>query len=86
VYGQVVNVYTAKNSKGSPTFIDFGFRNSKTPFFTAIIWEENRGNFPDNLNSLVGKEVAVHGTVYLYMNWYKQMEITDESQISVYQG
>ncbi len=85
VVGEVTNVYFSEDSNGQPTFIDFGAKGyESTRFFTAIVWGEDLGNFDGyNLNSLVGKTVAVKGSVYTYKHVYKQVQISSPSQINV---
>ena len=85
VVGRVSNVYFAEDSNGQPTFIDFSPKGyESTPFFTAIVWAEDLDNFNGyNFDSLVGKDVAVRGSVYTYKVSHKQVKLTSPSQISV---
>jgi hypothetical protein len=84
VYGPVASTYWATNSKGQPTFINLGNAHPNTNRFTAIIWVQNRGNFPFAPESYYsGKTISVTGLIYDYEG-VPQIEVTSPSQIQIW--
>lgn len=62
VEGVVDEVHVAR--KSGTIFIDMGGQYPNNTF-TAVIWPENAGSFP-NVSSLYGQTVKVTGTLQLY--------------------
>jgi hypothetical protein len=81
VYGTVVSTKYASGSNGKPTFLDMCYSYPDPNRLTVVIWDENRGNFPqppeDYYNS---KTIYVSGLIVLY-NGVPEIEVTSPNQI-----
>jgi DNA/RNA endonuclease YhcR with UshA esterase domain len=75
VEGAVANVHTVASGV---TFIDMGGHYPDN-VFTAVILPGDAGKFPD-VNSLIGKTVAVTGAVRLYQG-KPEILLTDAAQL-----
>lgn len=64
VCGKVFGVYQSKNSKGQPTYINFGAKYPKH-VFTALVWGTDRKKISLPLEELVNKEICVCGRITL---------------------
>lgn len=63
--GRVADVYFARNSRGQPTFVDFGAPHPHEDF-TVVIWGDDRPNFNPPPESWQGKKVCITGKVTHY--------------------
>jgi len=81
VYGTVVSTKYAAESNGKPTFLDMCYAYPDPNRLTVVIWDENRGKFPqppeDYYNS---KTIYVSGLIVLY-DGVPEIEVTSPSQI-----
>jgi len=65
VEGDIVRTYYARGSKGQPTFLNF--HDPYEGYFTAVIWEDDRGKFPPNPESYyLYKKVRIKGKIEIY--------------------
>ena len=65
VEGDIVRTYYAIGSKGQPTFLNF--HDPYEGYFTAVIWGDDRGEFPANPEShYLYKKVRIKGKVEIY--------------------
>jgi len=81
VYGTVVSTKYASESNGKPTFLNMGYAHPNPDRFTVVIWEENRGKFPQPPEDYYnGKTIYVSGLIVLY-NGVPEIEVTSPSQI-----
>lgn len=84
VYGPVASTKWATGSRGQPTFINLGNAYPNTNRFQAIIWVQNRGNFPFAPESYYsGKTISVTGLIVDYEG-IPEIEVTSPSQIEVW--
>lgn len=85
VCGDVVDGMTARDSKGSPTFLNIGVPYPQTSGVTVLIWGENLGNFPsDPVGTYLGQSICVKGELYDYEG-YVQVEASSPAQIRIAQ-
>lgn len=83
VCGPVVGTFTARNSKGKPTFLNIGKDYPSTRGITAIVWGRNVSKFPSHpAKRYKGRNVCVTGKIYKY-NKYIQIEVKSPSRISI---
>lgn len=75
VSGQVTFVLWAQQSRGRPTFVDFGRS------FTAVIWEEDRDRFQPPPESWRGAQLAVWGPIGVYEG-KAQIILRDSAQLA----
>jgi len=81
VYGTVVSTKYASESNGKPTFLNMCYAHPNPDRFTVVIWEENRGKFPQPPEDYYnGKTIYVSGLIVLY-NGVPEIEVTSPSQI-----
>ncbi|MBI4187173.1 MAG: hypothetical protein HY530_06715 [Chloroflexi bacterium] len=65
VEGVMVGTYYATGSKGQPTFLNF--HDPYEGYFTAVIWGDDRDNFPPNPESYyLYKKVRIKGKIEIY--------------------
>jgi hypothetical protein len=65
VEGDIVRTHYAIGSKGQPTFLDF--HDPYEGYFTAVIWGDDRGEFPANPEShYLYKKVRIKGKIEIY--------------------
>jgi len=65
VCGIVVSATYAPQSRGQPTFLNFG-EPYPNQVFTAVIWGSDRAKFQKPENALRGKQVCATGVIQLY--------------------
>lgn len=83
VCGPVSNVTWATASKGKPTFINIGNAYPNPNRFVALIWNENRAQYENMINSMYyGRNVCVTGLIKLYSG-IPEIEVTSPSQIEI---
>lgn len=83
VEGPVVGTYYARSSNGSPTFLNMGRDYPDPDRFTAIIWVQNRDNFPSAPEDTYrGKTIRVTGKVAVYKG-SAQIEVKSPSRIEI---
>lgn len=81
VYGTVVSTKYAGGSSGKPTFLDMCYAYPDPNRFTVVIWDENRGKFPQPPEDYYdSKTIYVSGLIVLY-NGVPEIEVTSPSQI-----
>lgn len=80
VCGVVASAKYASSSKGEPTFLNLD-RPYPNHVFTAVIWGENRDDFPYAPESLDGKRICVNGTIKPYKG-RAEIIVDDPDQIS----
>jgi hypothetical protein len=67
VEGDIVRTYYAIGSKGQPTFLNF--HDPYEGYFTAVIWGDDRGEFPANPEShYLYKKVRIKGKIEIYQD------------------
>lgn len=82
VCGQVASTNFAARSKGRPTFLNLD-RPYPNHIFTAVIWGENRDQFPNPPEkAYAGKKVCVTGSVTSYQG-VPQIVVRGPAQIHV---
>jgi DNA/RNA endonuclease YhcR with UshA esterase domain len=80
VCGVVASAKYASSSKGKPTFLNLD-RPYPNHVFTAVIWGEDRDDFPYVPESLDGKRICVNGTIKPYKG-RAEIIVDDPDQIS----
>ena len=80
VCGVVASAKYASSSKGEPTFLNLD-RAYPNHVFTAVIWGEDRDEFPYAPESLDGKQICVNGTIKPYKG-RAEIVVDDPDQIS----
>jgi DNA/RNA endonuclease YhcR with UshA esterase domain len=79
VCGMVVSGMYAAQSRGQPTFLNFGKPYPNQPF-TAVIWGSDRSKFGMPETSLRGKQVCVTGQIRLYRG-KAEVILSDPNQV-----
>jgi hypothetical protein len=83
VCGPVIDSNYATSIDGAPTFLDIGKAYPDAGRFTVIFWEKNRGNFPDNPETLYsGKTICVYGLIQSNTGT-AEIEATKSDQIQI---
>ena len=79
VCGMVVDTHYAQTSTGRPTYINFeeAYPNA---VFTAVIWEDDRENFPFDASSMLGLDLCVYGKITRYRG-KPQMKLIRPEQV-----
>jgi len=80
VCGKVVSTYYARNSNGSPTFLNFD-RPYPNQVFTAVIFGDYRADFGSNPeDTYLFKDICVSGKIDEY-NGIPQILLRSKSQV-----
>ena len=81
VEGYIVSTFYANASEGKPTFLNFN--DPRQGFLSAVIWEEDRHNFPPDPEAYyLHKTVRIEGLIELYRA-DPQITLHDPSQIKI---
>jgi hypothetical protein len=83
VCGVVASAKHAKGSSGQPTFLNLD-KPYPQHIFTAVIWGSDRAAFSYPPQSLLGKQICVHGVVTVYRG-KAEIVVTAPSQITTHQ-
>ena len=84
VCGPVIGAHYAQSSNGQPTFLNIGKDFPSPERFTAVIWGEDRSNFPTQPESTyMGQTVCVSGLIEAYAGT-PEIKVEDPAQITTY--
>lgn len=66
VVGPVVRITKPKGVRGNPVWIDIGATFPDTRRLTLVLWENQKSNFPEVTQDLMGKNICVLGKIDIY--------------------